>query len=539
MRKKMIKRHAFLFFILILYSSVFALIIENNKLVIETDNKVGTIHDLGGVAVYTSQHGFLKKNYVNKIKKYYKNITHINCVRSLGGRKDGKNQWFKGVDKNGDPICDFSPYLSYMEALVRDGYTPMIVLDNVPTAMSKDQSLTHYGNSQPPLDFKLWYKYVRAFMLALKNKFGLKQISTWRYRVHTEPDLFPKHWEGTKKEYFEHYDNAVAAVESVIPEPDIGPGNILMLRGNQDSQDGGRWGLELFEKCANGKNIVTGKTGTRMSFIGQSIYGTPNKPFYFEENMIQLRKHMEKYPTLKGIPYSIQEYGLLAYRREKELGLPYSDHWFAGFYAHTIDVCYRYNVRKIYTWGQATEGLYHPYTKIIDCLDIMKDGDRVFVKRENKKELIQGAIAAWKGPSLYVITYSHFHKLKEETENNITLELTGNAIAKHTGWQVDEYLLDKDNGIWIHEMYNDIESSGISPKDGAPYYAGWLTFRYGKKNINAIKKIIQKNKEKYLKMGKMKKVTSGKNHKLERGKLSLQYQFLGNGFRFLKISPAK
>ena len=85
-----------------------------------------------------------------------------------------------------------------------------------------------YGQCHPPDDFDRWYKYVRECVQGLVDRYGMERVGKWRFRVGTEPNLYPKHWAGTKEEYFKHYDYTVAAVESVIPEPLIGPGNFVM-----------------------------------------------------------------------------------------------------------------------------------------------------------------------------------------------------------------------------------------------------------------------------------------------------------------------
>lgn len=60
----------------------------------------------------------------------------VNCVRILGGRNDSLNLWFKGVDENGNIKVDFTDLISNLKAIIRMGYKPRIVLDNVPAKMS-------------------------------------------------------------------------------------------------------------------------------------------------------------------------------------------------------------------------------------------------------------------------------------------------------------------------------------------------------------------------------------------------------------------
>lgn len=47
------------------------------------------------------------------------------------------------------------------------GFTPWIVLDNVPHAMSEKPVKNKYGNTEPPADFKVWSSYVRQLVHSL------------------------------------------------------------------------------------------------------------------------------------------------------------------------------------------------------------------------------------------------------------------------------------------------------------------------------------------------------------------------------------
>ena len=81
------------------------------------------------------------------------------------------------------------------------GFTPWIVLDNVPAKMSENPTKNRYGNTEPPADFDLWSSYVRQFVQSLVDEFGRDEVAKWRFRVGTEPDLNPGHWTGTKQQY--------------------------------------------------------------------------------------------------------------------------------------------------------------------------------------------------------------------------------------------------------------------------------------------------------------------------------------------------
>ncbi len=519
---------------------------EKHSITIESDQVVGEIYNLWDVRVINAPELWGKEGFAEKIKATTKHIKYINSIRTLGGKHNGECEWFKGVDKNGEPICDFEPFIEYLKAQRSVGFTPWIVLDNVPTAMSAGP-MHGYGNCSPPENYDVWFKYIQEFLRALVSEFGLEEVSQWHFRVGTEPDLYPNHWAGTKEEYFKHYDFTVAAVESVISEPLIGPGNILMWNGSQEGKKGGRWGFDILEHCAEGTNYYTGKTGTRITFFSQSVYAWSPRPFLYEDNMKRVKVELAKYPSLKNVDVEIHEYGELNECLSRGDALSNTE-FFVGLYAHTIDVAYNYNVRRIYNWDQhlgmittydqIVEGLFQPWVKVMDCMAVMEDGQRVQVLKDAQKDLKFGSIAAWKDGSLYVLVYSHHDNASQETENQIELTLIGNPIASAAAWSMDEQLLDKENGVYIHQLYKDIEAASITPKETKFYLQRNIARRYGNENLEATTAVIQNNLKKYQEMGEMQKVRSGEHIETTKGKLLLNLHFNGSGFRFIKLTPS-
>jgi len=520
---------------------------EQHIITIDADQVLGEVYNLWDTRPHPRPENWSVEGYSTKMKNTSKHIKYINNVRSLGGKHNGECEWFKGVDDMGEPICEFEPYIGIIKAQLSVGFTPMIVLDNVPNKMSNTPKYT-YGNCSPPEDYDIWFKYIQLFIQALVDEFGMDQVSHWRFRVGTEPDLFPNHWAGTKEEYFKHYDFTVAAVESIIKEPLIGPGNILMWRGHQEVEKGGRWGFDLFEHCADGENYYTGEKGTRVTFLGQSLYAISPRPFEYEANIKRVRAELAKYPSLRDVDYEIHEYGELMEALSKGDAVRYTE-FFVGLYAHTVEVSYAYNVRRVFNWGQQAGiipplnqkvvDLWHPWTKVIDCLAIIEGGQRVKVLKDGEKEIKFGSVAAWKDGSLYVLAYSHHDDKDQETENSIELTIVGEQFAQASLWSVDEQLLDKENGIYIHEIYKDIEATGIEPLESDLKVQRSLVQRYGKENSKIAGEIAQNNLYKYQKMSEMKQVRSGEQIKTENGKINLNLDFEGSGFRFIKLTPAE
>jgi len=253
----------------------------------------------------------------------------------LGGREDGLNAWFKGIGKNGEAECDFSGLIKHLQGMQDAGYTPRIVLDNIPTAMSEPGEMATYGNTRPAIDLRVWHSYIQQAIQSMVEAFGMNTVSQWRIRVGTEPDLYPGHWRGTKEEYLRHYDCTVDAVLSVIPNAEVGPGNILnpSIKHRVNGIGQNPWGLDIVDHCATGTNTWTGKTGTIMTFLECSWYGQVGRPIDSINVAIQrMRERLERYPQFMDLPISISEFSILRdehnYRGKGDI-----TEWGASWYA--------------------------------------------------------------------------------------------------------------------------------------------------------------------------------------------------------------
>ena len=541
---------------------------EQNAVTVHTDEVVGKLYNLWDVRVINVPELWAEPGFAEMMAATSVYANNMVSVRILGGNHNNSCEWFKGVDENGKVIVDTEGFLDILRAQHRVGFNPWIILDNVPWAMSPNGERQFYGQCYPPKDMDVWFEYVRTLAQAMVDEFGMEEVKNWRFRVGTEPDSYPRHWTGTMEEYFKHYDYTVAALESVIENPRVGPGNILNPVTIQNAhKKKGRWGLKILEHCARGTNYYTGEVGTRIEFFSTSAYANTQKIFQFDEGMRLLRTEMDKYPELKDTTLEIHEFGEVRECLSKDDALSNTE-FFVGLYAYSVDTAYKYNVRRIYnwdhhlgmvyTWYQTTPGLFQPWTKVMGCLEEMVDGERVKVERSSDKKVRHGAVSAWKDGKLHILAYSHHDDPNVEFENDIDLTIAGDRFNQHQNWTLEEKLLDKDNGVYIHQLYADIEAEGIMPGEISFPIQRNLERRYGKvrpmdkkafshgtkeglpegeANRKAASAVAKKNLEKYQQMGEMKVVRAGDVLALQDGKLNLNLNFKSSGIRFITLTP--
>jgi xylan 1,4-beta-xylosidase len=431
------------------------------------------------------------RNSLNSIKPYVKSY---NMVRMMGGRNDNKNTFYKGVDNSGKIITDFSGLLSSLRNFRLTGFKPRIVLDNVPWEMSLPKVDDTYGNSKPPNDYGIWRQYVNAYLQALVNEFGMSEVKTWRFRIATEPNYTPHHWRGTKNEFFKHYDITVDEVLKVIPDAIVGPGNLL-------TEGVATFTTEIIDHCATGTNYATGQIGTKMDFFALSYYEKLDKKEVRFENVVKpYRDKLNSYSQFSNIPFDIQEFGILRGDNAKRgLSLHDATEMGASWYATIADLAYNYNITEIYDWGQEVESSNLPagLRNVTEMFLKLEGGLRMFA--EDNLSGFSGVIPVSKDGNLYMLIYNHNTTRNSTNSKTIYPKFEGSQIANTTKWKMNEWTIDKENSVFMHELYKDIRSSGVSEKTNGRIYGNRPSDRFE----DGWKNVLSSNSSKYEQLSKL------------------------------------
>jgi len=431
---------------------------------------------------------------LEEIKRNHPFAKYFNCVRFLGGRHDGKNAFFKGENKNGAAICDFSEGIEYLKKMIENGYTPRIVLDNVPTEMLPAGKEFHrYGNTEPAKDYIVWYSYVKQFIQAIVNEFGSEEVSKWRFRVGTEPDLNPGHWTGTEEQWYRHYDWTVAAVTSVLPGADVGPGNILDPTANLI---GGKYGLNIIDKCATGINYFTGKVGTQMPFFAMSFYGSiGDSTDNFDYAIREVKSRLAKYPQFNNIPIEVHEFAVLMDEKNNWIvGEP--TEWGASWVAAITEKIYKHNIREVYQWfwASTSEGIFVPQTHVFTILEKMQGGKRLKIEGAiAEKNFTIGCLAGKRNKGYDLFVYRHESKREDTQPITVAVKLTGDKF-KNDKWRfVVGNIIDKEHSGFYRTFLADLDAAGIKPVTEGVISGTRFKELYGEES----EKLFKKNYEKY------------------------------------------
>mgnify|MGYP001814257331 CR=1 FL=1 len=503
-------------------------IIDPNKIVaINTGSVIGQMYNFWSTRPMINQTRFNSSGFrtsINEIKDYVKSY---NLVRTMGGRTDNLNAFYQGVDASGNIITDFSGLLTSMRNFMSTGFKPRIVLSKVPWEMVADKTVNTYGNTSPPDNYDHWRQYVNAFLTTLVNEFGMAEVKTWRFRVSTEPNYSPSHWNGTMQEYFKHYDITVDEVLKVIPDAIVGPGNML-------TEGVATYTTELIDHCANGTNYATGAIGTKMDFFSISYYEKIDQnTVALPEKIEPYRNKLNSYSQFSNIPLDIQEFGMLRDENRKR-GLSSSDgtELGASWYATVADMAYKYRINEIYDWGQEIESSDLPQGR--------RHVTEMFLKMEggNRLEAIHnisgyvGAIPVVKGDIIYLLVYNHNTTRNSSAARTLFPVLEGGQITGGTNWKMNEWTIDKNHGIMMHELYKDLRAAGVSESDGR-IYGNRPSDRFG----DGWKDVLNANLSKYTQMAELPQTIKDSIVEKRESKLTLQVDLEPHSVKLIELVP--
>lgn len=515
----------------------------NREIEIHANQTLGDCYNFWSIHNYTSEDMFAdpSQRKINAARHPY--MKYVNCVRFMGGRDDGKNEYFLGLDPQGKPRYDFAPAIAYIKGMLEWGYTPRLVLDNVPTKMSNPAKMNTYGNTYPPKDFEVYHAYIQAFVQKLVAEFGAGTVGRWRFRVMTEPDLLPGHWAGTKEEWLRLYDTAVDAVTRVLPDADIGPGNILNPAGGESSR-GNKWGLDIIDHAATGKNYYTGKTGTRMGYFSCSWYGGVGKPLdEFESAINTMRARLAKYPQFKNLPVEVAEFGVLHDENSHILSSGEATEWTGSWLAAIADRAWRLNVRQIHQWSVNAALLPSPYTHLLWMLEQMSGGQRLAVttvsnsttapQTSGATKVECGAIACQKDGRLLVLLYNHCALRTPEIPQHLTLRLHDARFKAGAAWKLSEWSCDATHGVFMRTLYDDIAAAGIKPLPNAGLWGADYTRRFGE----PARAVFTKNKTRYEQLAQLPQTRKAEPLQTANGEATLTLDLPGHSVRFIELRP--
>lgn len=133
---------------------------------------------------------------------------------------------------DGEPRYHFRLTDQLFDFLLSIGIRPFIELGFMPSKLAQDPEQTVFRNKScvsPPISIRMWCELIDHFVRHCVNRYGLKEVSSWRFEFWNEPEL-AYFWPGSQDEYKEMYLQTYRTLKSISTELQIGaPGRILMI----------------------------------------------------------------------------------------------------------------------------------------------------------------------------------------------------------------------------------------------------------------------------------------------------------------------
>lgn len=205
-------------------------------------------------------------------------------------------------DDSGNPVYNWRIMDGIMDAVTASGCRPLVEIGLMP----KDLSLRPdpyrppkpFGPNEgmgvffPPKDYDKWAELIRRWARHTKARYKNAE-KTWLWELWNEPDIF--YFQGTYEDYVKLFEYTEQALHQVMPEAVLGGPHVAGV---------GRFMRRFLTHCAREENSLTGKTGTRLDYIGfHAKGGVGFKDGHVEMSMKgQLEKHRRGFAMVASFP---------------------------------------------------------------------------------------------------------------------------------------------------------------------------------------------------------------------------------------------
>ncbi len=118
---------------------------------------------------------------------------------------------------NGEVTYDFTAIDSIYDRLLSLELRPVVELSFMPRdlASSPEETVFIYRSIiSPPRDWQRWEELNYRFASHLVERYGIDEVSQWRFEVWNEPNL-AVFWTGSQQDYFKLYQLAARAIKAV------------------------------------------------------------------------------------------------------------------------------------------------------------------------------------------------------------------------------------------------------------------------------------------------------------------------------------
>jgi xylan 1,4-beta-xylosidase len=273
-----------------------------------------------------------------------------------------------------EPVYNWTIMDGIFDAMIASGCLPLVEIGFMPKDLSVRPEPYRppqpFGPNKgmgvffPPKDYNKWAELIRRWARHAKERYDNVE-QTWLWELWNEPDIF--YFQGSYNDYVKLFEYTEQALHEVMPEAQLG--------GPHVANSGSRFLRDFLRHCAEGKNSLTGKTGTRLDYVGfHAKGGVSFVDGHVEMSMKgQLEKHLRgfaavaDFPEFKNTPIIIGEAdpdGAAAMPASKspERGyrnVPAYGSYVAAMMKYSLDLAERegVNLKGVLSWAFMFDGM--------------------------------------------------------------------------------------------------------------------------------------------------------------------------------------
>ncbi len=204
---------------------------------------------------------------------------------------------------DGEPVYDWTIMDGIFDAVIASGCRPLVEIGLMPKDLSvKPDSYRPpkpFGPNEgmgvffPPKDYEKWAELIRRWARHSKQRYNNVE-KTWLWELWNEPDIF--YFQGSYEDYVKLFEYTEQAIHEVMPEAVFG--------GPHVADSGSRFLRDFLRHCAQEKNSLTGKTSTRLDYVGfHAKGGIVFRDGHVEMSMRgQLTRHLSGFSAVADVP---------------------------------------------------------------------------------------------------------------------------------------------------------------------------------------------------------------------------------------------
>ena len=140
------------------------------------------------------------------------------------------------LDADGNPVYNWTIVDYHIDALIERGVRPYVEIGFMPEALSiKPEPYRHEwrpglpynrimtGWRFPPKSYEAWQELVYQMAKHCVDRYGMDEVKTWYWETWNEANILPHgYWGGSREEFLELHDHAIAGVKRAIPDAKVG-----------------------------------------------------------------------------------------------------------------------------------------------------------------------------------------------------------------------------------------------------------------------------------------------------------------------------